>query len=92
MTGTTAELRELIAGEATTRGLRLDRWETGPRRCSWERRITYALVPSNTPRSDSSYRLPDATPLVRITNREGKTPRCRAYKQLTALLDQLRTM
>ena len=75
-------LREM-GRAAAVRGLVLHRWETASPYSAWVRTVRYVLHPANEPRPMRSSLAHG--PGIEIRGPEGRTSRCRAYRQLQRL-------
>ena len=81
-----ADLVREIEHLASVRGMILGRWETSSRFCGWIKTITYALY-----RGERPARSVDAQgPSIALSQTEGTTPCCEAYRRLTMLRNEIR--
>ena len=78
-----ANLVREIEAKATAQGLALSRWETSSTRSGWIKTITWAV--HRGPRTDQSKNA-DAVASITLSQMEGTTKRCEAYRELSKLL------
>ena len=78
------DLVQRIEARADGMGLTVSRWETSGPFSSHDKTITWAVHSGERPERSGS--LPDYAPRVVLSNVEGQTKRCEAFKRLSELL------
>ena len=78
------EIERVAAGK----GLSLGRWQTNGKTNKWSTRITYAFYPLGTERPQ--YATNCDGPKAVLTQWEGETQACTAFRALTELLNELK--
>lgn len=80
-------VNELVA-EADKRGLNVSRWKVDKN--GWTIKITWAV--HHGPRPAKSMFLPEDSLKIVLVETEGTTKNCDAYKKLSQLLEQVRSL
>lgn len=81
-----SELIQLIESRAAKKGLTVSRWQAN--RGNYDCAVTWAIHEGERPAF--SRDLPGSAHVVSFNGIEGKTKRCKAYKELYWLLEQVR--
>lgn len=89
-----ADLVRAIEAEAAARGLTLSRWETSGKRLVFDKRITWAVHAGEKPAKHADLFAREGVLIgpIHLSQAEGATERCAAYRSLGALLENVRAL